>query len=319
IIADGYGKNPINFDVSDLKGYKQLDITLKLGEGAGLLPPMGTVPLTIDKEGNDIKLSWDFAAYGNDILIYYLKGDGTGQYTNSFASWAPASLYNPSSVIGSLYDKNQFLDGDKERYYKAIKNDQIPEAKVPVAWAVGKIIIDVSKGYDFISMPLIPFKGTSISNVFMGQLDVQGVESYSFDELTVMMSKANFTNGAWAYSPNVPFGISSGKSYWLQLPADQKLSLIGAVKTTPFTKAMPANGYVTLGATLPTLIDFQTVGLTAKNGDQIYYFNNITKLFEKISDSGGWQNATPGQKVFSFIPAAGYWYKNEGASFDWIK
>lgn len=317
--VDNYGLNPASFEVSDY-GYTNRNITLQEGEGDGLLPVAGTVPLVIERDGTtaDIKISWDAATYGTALDFYYMTGDGTGQYTNTFSSWTSAASVLNTSTMASGYVKHsgQIGAGLQEVYYKAIQTGEIAATKVPLAWAVGKLDIDLTTGFNFVSMPLVGLTGTGLSENFADQLNVADYEMYYYNPASGLMTKAKYTT-TWAFSPNIPFNIETGNAYWVKLPANKRISLLGAVRTTPFIKTFLANKYSTLGSAVPVKMGMETAGLVPTGTNQIFWFHNDTKLYEKLKNSGGWVNASPGQPVFDLAPGLGYWYYNTGSELDW--
>jgi hypothetical protein len=317
---DNYGLNAASFEVSD-QGFTKQDLVLQLGQGDGLLPVEGTVPLVIERDGTttDIKLSWDAATYGTALEFYYMTGDGTGKFTNTFSSWTSATSVLNTSTMASGYVRHtgQIGAGLQEVYYKAIKIGEVAATKVPLAWAVGKLDIDLTAGYNFISMPLVGLTGVGISETFADQFNVGTYEMYYYNPATGLMTKAAYGTN-WVFSPSTPFNIDMGGSYWVKLPAAKKVSLLGAVRTTPFTKTFLANKYSTLGNAIPVKKTFDAAGLVPTGTNQIFWFNNTTKLYQKLKNGGAaWENAAPGELVFEFVPGLGHWYYNTGSQLDW--
>ena len=181
----------------DVKGQPLAGGNAQLGLGAiyvlggGLVAvsgiPAGTVPLTIARQGQDIKISWD-PKYVNP-QIYVLTGDGTGKYTNGSTGWTLVAATDTTNYDFTNYSsttapyilhKNQVGLGAAEAYYKGLQAGVNPadtttdtnytgQTYLATAWAVGKVNVTVaaSGGKQLVSLPL--YDGT-LSTIFPSQL-----------------------------------------------------------------------------------------------------------------------------------------------------
>ena len=183
--SDGYGMNPVDVTITDV-GYITKDLVIKWGEGPVI--PYGTVPMSIERAGNNIKVFWDNAVFEyQNPKIFMLAGDGTGKYTND-AGWAainallgPGSPFEGSDLPGGyIIHKNQVGQGWGEVYFKGIQNTFPNEMDInpnvpgnisylASAWAVGKVNVTVAEkgGKQLVSLPLYDDK---LSVIFPPQL-----------------------------------------------------------------------------------------------------------------------------------------------------
>ena len=151
-----------------------------------------------------------------------------------------------------------------------------------------------------------------------GQLDVDGMQIFYYNASSGLMTKAEYKSNAWQFSPDIPYNIDMGKSYWVKIASGKTVSLLGSVISTPFSKALLGNKFSTLGSALPKTLTLSNAGLTPRGTDQIFLFDNDTKLMGKLKSSGGqWKNAVPGEPIFDLIPGRGYWYRNEDIDLNW--
>ncbi|MFC1568576.1 hypothetical protein ACFL37_02650 [Candidatus Margulisiibacteriota bacterium] len=135
--------------------------------------PYGTVPLNISRVGSNIQITWD--PMFRDPQIYVRVGDGSGQYTDTYNSmvWVPASDPSRSGEFDDVSDladnelvhNNQVGDASTthpEVYYKALQAGVTTNMRDPVsfqrcieiAWAVGKVDLLMSKGWNSVSTAL---------------------------------------------------------------------------------------------------------------------------------------------------------------------
>lgn len=344
VSLNGYGVSQETIQFNS-QGFISQNLTLKKGEGipdpeTGLATSelrQGAVILTLTRNNGDLNVAWaintkDFPALtGNEAVdIYYaaFASGEVGQYSkaalnNLVISGDVISAGAPADVAlnGSKTFKwaNQAGAGYQELYFIGCIHGKSTDADYGLAKAVavGKVDVNLVADYNFLSMPMYLIGGNTLSQAFAGQLDVNKMEIYSFDEASGNLIKAQFDGTNWIYSPNTPYGIVQGKSYWVRLPAPQRVSLLGYVANIPFTKTMYDNRYLVLGDAFPVNLVLDNV-LPASGVNELYLFHNDTKNLEKLLNTGGrWVNAAPGQPVYNLIPAAGYWYRNQGAQFNW--
>jgi len=273
-----------------------------------------------------IKLTWDYMDIlpAKRVKIYRLSGPAKEFTWTATSEWGAPIYTSTTDNVKTYTDTVIGIGDEKGAYYRIVpstvsdndifgKSNGIPYNER----TVGKTDVITYSGYNFISMPMISLYGNGISENFFWQFDLDGVEVYSYNEDTGMMSKAKYSSGEWKYSPNT-FNIERGKSYWVKRSNIKAVSLLGAVSSEAFSKGMLQNKYLTLGAPFPVTKSLSVAGLSPRGSDEIYYFNNNSKLYSKLkSTSGRWVNAQPGQSLFDITPAKGYWYRNVGELFDW--
>lgn len=318
-----------------------LGVLLGTGEGTAEAPTalqQGAVILGIEKVNNDLRVTWaintvDFPLLtgSEQVDIYYMVVDSgePGQYNKT----AMTQLIIDADVLASAAPSGVNLDGPKafkwnnqagtghqEIYFIGCINDQASHADYGLAKAVavGKLDLELTSDYNFVSMPMYMINGTSLTLALSGQADQVDIEIYNFDESSGNLVKAKYKTTGWEFTPNLPFAVEQGKSYWVRLPSGGRISLLGAVSNADFMKTMLASRYLVLGNAFPLSRTFDDV-LPASGSNELYLFHNDTKILEKLKNngSGTWINAAPGEPVYNFIPGAGFWYRNQGAEYDW--
>jgi hypothetical protein len=318
--ADNYGLDPILYNMTG-DGFDKVDLTLYNGQGQGLLPPDGTVPIDIGTGSPDVKITWDPVAYPH-VDVYRMEGDGTGQYDKNYSvRW---QLVSDDDQDGEYVDSNYIADGPFEAYYKALEDGRDPNVYIPLAWGVGKYDLDLISGYNLASTPLIPLHGNSIDETFLDQsgggLRTQDTEVYYFNESAGLTIKAQFDNGTWKYFPNTPYSIDLGHAYWVKIPSGTKrLSVMGAVIVSNNHRILGASGFSLMSSPLPVYYpDLAAAGLPSLGTDEIFLFHANTGVMEKMMNkTGAWGNAVPGEPAFGLNPGVGYWYKNNDIDRDW--
>jgi hypothetical protein len=341
-------------------GYVRKDLVAVEGGGPFIIiegePPAGTVPLYISRNGADILITWE-AQYLTP-QIYALYGDGTGKYTNSYASgWEKvaegatvASGY--TTVNNSLTHQNQVGQGSPEAYYKGIvAGIDIAQAAATfeAAWAVGKVNVELKKatsqtdpGKNYISIPFNRPSNTINNVMLVDQFDdgtkvysqLQG-QHYNFDI-------AKVKNTAWVsgFSDTTLVGdtfmIVPEKGYMVEVPNDKTVTVMGNVLrgTEGRSRLMDANDYTYIGnfyAFKFQLWDadandrLKLTGAAVPNdGDRIYYQLKPGTLYNfNIAEyrAGAWKSGfnTSALSDITLRPPYGYMYKRVGDGFTWLR
>ena len=258
--GDGFGMNPFPYNVTG-KGFDKVELTLRSGEGGGLVPPAGTVPLLISKDGGSVKLSWDLATYGPNIQLFLLTGDGTGKFTNTYDTTIPtkpnwgyvtaggAGLSGEfdwsTRSSGYVYHANQErATGWPESYYKALRQEIPPTSYaslLPTAWAVGKINIPLqgttlNPGKNLVSVPFVP-NSRSVKDVFgEGTLSPWGrgdLIQYKYMASPAYLTAIYTADSRWkdaANTANEPtFDVDPKFGNWIITTANKTVMVLGNV------------------------------------------------------------------------------------------
>ncbi len=134
----------------------------------------GEVRLNISRVGNDIRLTWEA---GENPQIYYLSGDGTGQFTtqegwtrivnNGILDGAYYPAFSLEASVRRLWHRNQVGQGTTESYYKGLKDGIVALETNADPWAFGGTYLAsvkasakynrrVEPGYNLFSLPFVP-------------------------------------------------------------------------------------------------------------------------------------------------------------------
>lgn len=305
-----------------------------LGSGsgeAGSKVPSGTVELKIERSGDDIKISWDTAKYPNPKLWYFPSGDGTGQYSNKFTSWAvidsaavgfDISNYNSGSVL----HKNMVgaASQDKEVYYKGIlstvdTNTPAGQTTFKSAWAVGKVDVNTykigSSGWNFVATPLVLEsldKGVGIDFKTGDQL------WFWDDSAQAFKAPVTFSSGTWGSNKLVP---GSGYLFNLVGTSPKTITIVGKVETGQFSRSIQAKAsgapysWNLIGNPYPksSAMSGLTTGASIK-GDQLWQWNNVQQKFLAPLTFNG-ANWPAGAKMQIGLA---YGYNHTGSGFKWV-
>ncbi len=230
--------------------------------------PWGTVPLTIVRDGQDIKISWD-AVKAPGAQIYVLTGDGTGKFQkNDPTAWKP---YTDASFANQFTDTNigagvlvhraqvgsaQGINwpNNPEAYYIGLQSGVTPTTVCQdpdplyngkpcyqVAPAVGKVNITCDPGLTWITYPF-SYSDKSLNNVFGLQL-AKGTKASA--DIILRKPSAGAPSLQWAYldsssnkwqdydntSQAAQFTASyiEGNMIWNRSANTEKITLVGDV------------------------------------------------------------------------------------------
>ncbi|MFH1576531.1 MAG: hypothetical protein ABID35_03220 [Candidatus Margulisiibacteriota bacterium] len=294
--------------------------TGEVGEGPPVIEvPPGTVLLNIERDRDDIKISWDPQQYPNP-QIFILDGIGTGQFTNNFVGQRQDSNWVPrvDQRIENEFDLRNLADGilihsnkvgrlPNEIYYKGLENNITPDriAEVlPTALAVGKVNIEIDHHYNLISTPLQPINSSLDS--FIGSQLAEGDQIQSYDGNTYI--PATFTNGTWGN----PFRINLAEGYWIYRNGERTIiTLAGRVLNENSTHQI-ATHYNLIGNPFPVLrTNLGVAGFSPVEGDQVYSFKEGDYRTSNFVDDA-WD------QTISLSSGNGYWYFRNSNGIDWV-
>ncbi|MBU1616443.1 MAG: hypothetical protein KKF06_01505, partial [Candidatus Margulisbacteria bacterium] len=234
--------------------------------------PWGTVPLTIARDGENIKISWD-AAKAPGAQIYVLTGDGTGKFQKNvpadwklYADSSIAGQFNAGSVAtGILYHNKQVgaavpsgYSNHGEAYYYGLQAGVTPTTPCQdplytgktcfeVAPAVGKVNVPIFKAssgdkYTRFSFPLI-VSNNELNEAVGNQLHADASPSKADQILEWSGSKWNVyyldSTKGWTSLSGDPFGMVFGEGFaaFIIKRASQTttpITVVGAVKADQF-------------------------------------------------------------------------------------
>jgi hypothetical protein len=288
--------------------------------------PYGTVPLTIARQGENLRISWNQTLYPNPQL-FVLQGDGSGQFTNEMDGWVSLATYSqthPDEIDdpaglrdGRIVHNGQVGAGVPELYYKAVKADIVADdlpTIIPTAWAVGKVNIPLqgtvaNPGKNLIATPLQTQQGMGVAAVLgegAGTIWEAGDMVQSKIAASPAYKTAIYIDNTWrdAASPaNSPsFNLNYRFGNWVITKADKTLTVVGAVLSTDQTVKVYGGGGLTtggktlLGTVFPVPLGLSATSLVAdgaRNGDLIQYkLSPLTQAYiSAVVSSGAWKNA----------------------------
>jgi hypothetical protein len=328
-----------SYTVYDLKGQPLAgsltsgSYTVQLGGLYGLVGgviskvgvPAGTVPLTISRSGNDIKIAWD-PSYVNP-QIFFMTGDGTGKYQSDNVSgqtavWAlyttaPAGQFDASNANSTtapyILHKNQVGQGAAEAYYKGLQStvsaggqtsDQTSypgKTYLATALTAGKVNLAFPAGYTLFELPVwldVP----SLPNAIGDQLTVSAIPDELYD---YYMNKASYSSGAWV---GVATNFEKARGYYLRiLNSPKTLTFVGNVKMDEADLSLK-QGYSMIGNPYPISKDINAALAGASAPDELY-----DRYANKKTYTTAWVGAD-----FKFGLASGFWYRRMSTSpYSW--
>ena len=269
------------------------------GAGYGLGPDDGLIRNTrIRIEGNDIVVSWTRTGGVASVDIWRSADDNY----DPAGTWT--QMNTPTTPITALEQRYSGIvrNVPHKAYYRVVPSGTVLgniHLRSNNAITVGKFdLADLPAATNLISTPLVCFTGSTIRDVFSGQLD--GLTFYDFDDANQTYLSATT--------------LSHGKSYWVTLPTARTVTIVGGVPNVTFNSTIYGAGGGLTGKynliaspTAKALALFSTMGLPALGtANQFYLFSNTDQTYYGMRD-------TP----FSFNPGAGYWYYHTGSNYPW--
>ncbi|MEA3494083.1 MAG: hypothetical protein U9R38_06840 [Candidatus Margulisiibacteriota bacterium] len=333
-ILNAHGSDP---SLNDIKGQPVIGfstgggITGYWGAGYHLWVGVGPgdyVPLTIERQGDDIKISWSTGTQP-DIYCAVYTAPATGQYVNEGTDWTDITdgsisdqfdLFNVSS--GYILHNDQASGSSAsygEVYYKALKPGTDPTAVNPdtnqtylfSAEAVGKIDISVDPGYNLVSVPFT-YEGVAglLKNVFGDQLHAGNVDTADRiytkgDSGSWGMDNAYLSNdGKWYWSnqPAIESTISVGstKGYLVRNKGSQVLITVVGDVSGPQTIDM-TQGFNAVGTVHPVNIALNSLGISGLANVTAGDVATADRLYIK-EDAGSWGMSN------AYLASDGNWY-----------
>jgi hypothetical protein len=329
---------------ASLSGYSTQQVPVSLPAGGVMTidfalfktpPPAGTVPLSIDREGdNQIKISW---AENTAPDIYYLTGNGEGSFSAS-KGWIKVldgkkgtitpgiSGFSPNISAKNIIHNNQYgkktADGGiKEVYFKGLVPGQAVE-KLAAAWAVGKLDIDIYKGLNLIS---VPFKKQNLllDNVLGNGLLPDGASYYKLlspaggDYFRAYLkknigwydasdnTKLSDTSPSHPKYPNILIDPKYG--FFIDASAPGVLTVFGDVINEEVKVDIAGKGFTILGMLYPQAVGLAECGLfnagdpanSAADNDNLYYkvLGANADYLRAYLSGGKWKDASNEKEI----------------------
>lgn len=292
-----------NTHVQDIKGYPfgspftdgstiiETGLGVLVGTGeAGPVVPYGTVQLHIERDGNNVRLTWD---YTGEIDLYVLTGDGSGSYSND-TGW---TILSTEDGDGEYIDPDQVgeVSANAERYYKGIYAGFSSDTYIPQAWPVGKIDVPVASGggMQLVGLPLDA--GTATTS-FYGQLS-------SEQEIVLLPQAGSGLDYVTVYNDSitgVDYYVNPTTGFWLRNPNSDNvvITFVGPLPPETFTADLlnfdlTANPIAKAISTDNLGVDGDVV--LPQSGSGLDYY---------VKDGGSWGPSFPTLNM-----NAGFWYK----------
>jgi hypothetical protein len=265
------------------------------GAGYGLGPDDGLIQNTrIRIEGSDIVLSWTRTGGIASVDIWRSADEDY----NPGGTWT--QMNTPTTPIAALEQRYSGIvrNVPHKAYYRVVPSGTALlsiHLRSNNAITVGKFdLVNLPAATNLISTPLVCFTGSTISNVFSGQLD--GLTFYDFDD-------ANQT-----YLETTT--LSHGKSYWVTLPTIKTVTIVGGVPNIAFNSTIYGTSKYNLIAspTAKAIAPFITGANLPALGtaNQVYLFSNTDQTYFGLRET-----------TFGFNPGVGYWYYLTGSDYPW--
>lgn len=271
-----------------------------LGEGGGggggggmpgLGPDDGLIQNTrIRIDGNDIVLSWTRTGSVASVDIWRSADEDY----NPAGAW---TRIDTNITVSEQRYTGIVRNVPHKAYYRVVPNlTDLTNIHLRSnnAITVGKFdLVDLPAATNLISTPLVCFTGTSITNVFSGQLD--GLIFYNFDDRGQTYTEIST--------------IVHGKSYWVTLPTIKTVTIVGGVPNVAFNSIIYGGSkYNLIGSpTAKAIAPFSGAGFPALGSDnQVYWFSNLDQTYFGLRE-------TP----FGFNPGVGFWYYHTGSDYPW--
>jgi hypothetical protein len=311
--SDGYGAGPEDVTI-DGTGVKRVDLTMTLGGGIappGPPPAGGTQRLSIsrvaDRVDADVKVAWT----GISPDLYYMVGDGSGQFTNSPEVWSqvvsgvtPGFSFNfPERYMLHL---GQVGAGNPEVYYKGLEPGVDKYTYLRAAEAVGKFNLNLEIGKDIlVSTPFLPNNASdrSFGTILGNQLEGTGAVVYSYID---GYKPAYMQLGTWQGSL-LSYGFDEKRGYWMVgTTVNKPITLVGRVSAAPSID-IPISGSADnmVGSPYPIQVTFDgsnLAGVVPGATDIVYgYIDGYKPAYR---EGGIWQGALVSNNL---QPGRGYW------------
>lgn len=294
--------------------------------------PYGTVPLAIERDGNDVKITWE-AIYVNPTIVA-LSGGGKGSYTNNSSDdWytvlqggvvkTPPALMGPVvlSNATTLRHTQQVGGGTSECYYKGFQaaigepktaiNPNTNALIFPTAMAAGKVNVLISGGKKWTAMS-IPFLLQSTDlNILIGDVGYGGTANSDQDVLLFSWesgawNKASYFNGtSWTSLTPTPAVYDGHKGlYFLtrQSDSDKKITVVGTVEMPSETVSYAITPNLNLMSfPYPKQMQLSKLNLVVGAGNNVSdsadivfgWKDNSWNLASYLNGSKVWTNLTP--------------------------
>lgn len=293
--------------------------------------PAGTVPLTIARDGANIKLNWDAATYpAPQIFARSASFDNSYDGTN----WTKVaggggiiggvtgfSGYSESGGTGTLLNDNQVGAGSSDEvYYKAVistVNVTTPtgQATLESAWAVGKVNVQLNGtaatlGKNLISLPFQTQQSMTVRDVLgegTGTVWTEGdMAQYKFDAGPAYYTAIYTSGKQWKDAANTSHDPAFNFDYrfgnWIIVNEPKVVTMVGGVVNTDMSVAiysgagLPTGGKTLLGMLYPAAFGLAATSLIADGaaeGDLIQYkLDPLAPAYiSAVVSSGVWKNA----------------------------
>ncbi|KAF0134070.1 MAG: hypothetical protein FD145_924 [Candidatus Saganbacteria bacterium] len=328
----GVNRRDIQLESDDLgKGYKNLPFDLVVEENGGMLPPV-VFPINIAREkdtaGSGVIISWDKTKIITPT-IYYMTGNGTGQYKNNFDNnlWKVAGRFENGILVikdnqfdkvteDSIRHKAQVGQSFEEVYYKATTDDPINNSKIfETAPAVGKFLATIysSGKYNMIGVPFIIQSKGDIDSVLSTELRKNGIELLKFNNSTQQYT-GMYYEGAWKGATAY---LSAGEGIWVYNPTSNNIisTIVGNVPE--LNKDIKSNLYGPAKYNMVSIPHPQGGALTKLKLDPLAESEVLVFDNEKQSYSGTYVSGNAWKEDKLIAPAKAFWYYQKGADAKW--
>jgi len=312
-----------NFN-AELGGIYGLGVPIVKIEGV----PYGTVQLNIERDGDNIRVSWDPAIRNPQIFVR--SGDGSGQYVNDGDAtvWVEigdlATEFDVHMSESYVLHLDQVAAGYEEAYYKGLQsgvarggaNPDTGDTNLASAWAVGKNNYTFSGGNNFFNYPFS--KDADVNTVFSRQyIDDSGTgmdypggcRVYLHNYSAGNFDYSEFSEGTWS---SLTLRVSAGNIFYNSGTSNLNVTLVGRVmaETADIYRCEGGNNLIGLIYPQGELITSFT---NAASNDRLL-IRNVSGSFDPVDYSTAWADPS-----YRLIPTMGYWYYRDprNLTLDW--
>lgn len=308
-----------------------------------------------DAAGADIRVKFRSQSSVANANIFRLSG-ANAEFSTSGA-WVliaqNVAITNPGSDTDTVWlesslSQNKITVGDGiNAYYRVVPSTVLNTAdlfgssnNVPYnEKTIGKVDLDLKKGFNCVSVPLVQQFGNDVGHVIGQQLTAvpptsptDNVYNYYFSGGNLQSDKASLIDDGhridWKYT--TLFQMSTYKGFWVEIVNSPKLiSIVGLVPTTNDLQAglMLYPLYNIIGTPCPLSKPILSSGFTqafsgtpTDPGDEIlnYYFDANNQLMTRKASfiNNDWKFTAP----FDLKMSNGFWYQRKSSqpAYNWV-
>lgn len=293
---DDYGADPETITL-DPAGHNYVRLTLEEGAGPGsneLLDTGWIRNTTIVREGNDIRLSWDYdpTRGPTDVMIYALSGPAA-EFVADPVRFLPVDSRAISAGTTTYVHTGAAYDGNNI-YYRVVPATLISGTTVLSdennSITAGKVETKTSDGggYVFVALPFQEDR-MSLASVISDQISAVGSMFLWWDG--AKYGTSTFSSGIWTQDHDLQIG-EGFLIYTDPGVAEETIALTGRFGTLALPVVRPITaGYNLIAFPYPMVKYAADIGITAPSaGDMVQKWDKTAQSLSVSTYSGGWSD-----------------------------